>query len=111
MNIISPHLIGIESIKITKDKQKNFQYLLVNLEIQFLIANTFFPVHPSVLHREAGHGVRHDLAAVLRSLRGRQLGPGQGLPLHHPHLQRVHFAGPLRTLPLLLRHQGPSQTL
>ena len=100
----------MNQFQITKDKQTNFQYLIVNLEIQILTAN-FFPVHPSVLHREAGHGVRHDLAAVLRSLRGRQLGPGQGLPLHHPHLQRVHFAGPLRTLPLLLRHQGPSQTL
>ena len=65
-----------------------------------------FPGDAAVLHREAADVVRDDLASVLQSLRGWQLGPKQGLPVHHPHLQRLDLAGTLRSFPLLLWHQG-----
>jgi len=63
-----------------------------------------FPDFRLVLHREARHVLHHHLAAIVRSLRGRQLGRGQGLPLHHDHLQPLHLSRPLRALPLLLRN-------
>ena len=64
------------------------KYLLFSIRFVFV-----------VLHRETGDVVHHDLAAVVRPLRGRQLGRGQGLPLHHTHLQRkVKQYLPLGTL-------------
>ena len=90
--------------KITNSCTEFFDNSFCNL-YKWLFCSLFILFILTVLHRQACHVDHHDRASVVRPLRRRQLGREQGLPVHHPHLQRIHHSCPLRSLPLLLRDQ------
>lgn len=62
--------------------------------------------YATVLPRQTRHGICNNIPTDLRALSRRRLVPGRWIHLHHYYLQHQRIPSPLRTLPLLLRHEG-----